>query len=133
MNLMKWAYGGVFIATVMTGLTAFIISGISVYGVTDSVDTGELDKLEKIENSTSIGQEAQRRAEQAEARSNFFTLPNIVNLLRLPFEAVPIWELFISTGLDILGINQAPDNWPMLMGSAFIVITIAFKFANRVL
>jgi len=133
MNLQRWAYGGVFISAVMIGLTGFITTGIAEYGVTDNVDNGEMQKLEDIQESTSIAQDAQERAEQAEARSNFFTLPNIVNLLRLPFEAIPVWEEFISVAMDVTGINNAPQNWPMMMASSFLVITVAFKFAQRVL
>ena len=133
MKLQRWAYGGVFITAVMIGLTGFITTGIAEYGVTDNVENGEMQKLEDIQESTSIAQDAQERAEQAEARSNFFTLPNIVNLLRLPFEAIPVWEEFISVAMDVTGINNAPQNWPMMMASSFLVITVAFKFAQRVL
>jgi len=133
MNLKRWAIGGVFITTLMIGLTGFITTGIAEYGVTDNFQNGELDKLEDLEESTSIAQEAQKRAEQAEARSNFFTLPNIVNLLRLPFESVPIWESFLGTAMEVTGIYLAPGNWPMLLFGSFVIITIAFKFANRVL
>jgi len=133
MKLQRWAYGGVFVKAIMIGLTGFITTGIAEYGVTDNVDSGEMQKLESIEDSTSIAQQAQERAEQAEARSNFFTLPNIVNLLRLPFEAIPLWEEFISVMLDVTGVNNAPQNWPMVLASSFLVITVAFKFARRVL
>jgi len=133
MMLRKWAFGAVIISTVMIGLTGFITEGINMYGVSDNVDQGKLDQLEQVQNSTGIAQEAQQRAEQAEARSNFFTLPNIVNLLRLPFQAVGMWELFIGTSMQILGLNLAPQNWPMMLASSFIIITIAYKFAKRVL
>lgn len=133
MMLRKWAFGAVMISTVMIGLTGFITEGISMYGVSDNVDQGQLQQLEQVQNSTEIAQQAQQRAEQAEARSNFFTLPNIVNLLRLPFQAVGMWELFIGVSMQTLGLNLAPQNWPMMLASSFIIITIAYKFAQRVL
>ena len=132
-SLKQWALAGVFIATLMIGLTGFISTGLSTYQVTDKVDQGELQKLEKVENSTSIAQEAQRRAQQAEARSNFFTLPNIVNLLRLPFEAAPLLEQFANIAMEVLGLHHAPQQWPKMLVGSFILISIAFAFARRVL
>jgi len=132
-NLQKWAMGGVMIATIMIGLTGFITSGIAEYSVSDNFQSGNLNELEDLEESTSLAQDAQDRAEQAEARSNFFTLPNIVNLLRLPFEAVPLWESFIKTGLQISGLGFMHGNWLVTMFSSFALIAIAFAFSKRVL
>lgn len=133
MNLRRWAFGAVLITTVMIGITGFITEGVALYGLNDDFDAGSLENLEKVGNSTSIAKEARRRAEQAEARSNFFTLPNIVNLLRLPFQSIPVWEAFIGTGIQILGIQHASQGWPMILVSSFILIYIAYEFANRVL
>jgi len=133
MNLQKWAMGGVMIATVMVGITGFITSGIAQYSVDSNFQSGDLDKLENLEDKTSIAKDAQQRAESAEARSNFFTLPNIVNLLRLPFEAVPLWESFAAVAIDVTGLSYMHGNWLITMFSSFAVIAIAFAFASRVL
>lgn len=133
MNLEKWAMGGVFIATIMIALTGFITSGIAQYDVAGNFEDGKMDKLEKLESSTSIAQDAQQRAEQAEARSNFFTLPNIVNLLRLPFEAIPLWESFVGVTISVTGLSYAHGQWITTMFGSFALIAVAFKFAQRVL
>jgi hypothetical protein len=133
MNLQKWAMGGVMIATVMVGLTGFITSGIAEYSLDSNFQSGGLDQLENLEEKTSIAQDAQDRAEQAEARSNFFTLPNIVNLLRLPFEAVPLWESFAGVALNVSGLGFMHGNWLITMFSSFALIAVAFGFARRVL
>jgi len=131
-QLRDWAIAGVFIATLMAGITGFITTGLSQYGVTDNVDTGQLEQLEKIENSTSIAQEAQRRAEQAEARSDFFTLPNIINLFRLPFESVPLIEQFAGVVIQVTGLHYAPGQWPLILVGSIVVIVVAFRFGGRI-
>jgi len=133
MNLENWAMGGVFIATIMIALTGFITSGIAQYDVAGNFEDGKLDKLEDLEQSTSLAQDAQQRAEQAEARSNFFTLPNVVNLLRLPFEAIPLWESFVGVTISVTGLSYAHGSWLTTMFGAFALITVAFAFARRVL
>jgi hypothetical protein len=131
--LQKWAMGGVFITTIMIALTGFITSGITEYQVSSNFQDGEMDKLEELESSTSIAKDAQQRAEQAEARSNFFTLPNIVNLLRLPFEAVPLWESFVGVTISVTGLSYAHGQWITTMFGSFALIAVAFAFAKRVL
>jgi len=132
-DLQKWAFGGVMIATVMVALTGFITSGIAEYSLNSNFQSSDLDQLENLEEKTSIAEDAQDRAEQAEARSNFFTLPNIVNLLRLPFEAIPLWESFASTAIQVSGLAPMHGNWLITMFSSFALIAVAFAFANRVL
>jgi len=133
MSLKQWAIGGVVIATLMVGLTGMVSDGLSVYGVSQNVDSGKLDSLEEVENATQIADDAQRRAEQAQAKSNFFTLPKVVKLLRLPFDSIPIWEKFASVSIQTLGLQHAPGNWPLALFSSIISLSIAFAFGRRVL
>ena len=133
MKLQKWAMGGVMIATVMVALTGFITSGIAEYSLDNNFKSGGLDKLENLEESTSIAEDAQDRAEQAEARSNFFTLPNIINLMRLPFEAIPLWEQFAGVAIEVSGLSYMHGNWLVTLFSSFALISVAFIFAKRVL
>jgi len=132
-DLQNWAIGGVFIATIMVALTGFITSGITEYQVTDNFQDGKMQQLENLESSTSLAQDAKDRAQQAEARSNFFTLPNVVNLLRLPFESIPLWESFVGTMIGVTGLSQAHGQWITTLFSSFALITVAFAFARRVL
>lgn len=131
--LRSWAIAAVMITTMSIGVTGFITTGIAQYDVSGNVQDSDIDRLETLQNSTSIAQQAQTQAEEAEARSNFFTLPSIVNLLRLPFESIPIWQEFIGTIFDVTGLDMAPGGWPSVLAISVITIIIAFKFAGRVL
>jgi len=131
MDLKQWALAGVLIATVMVGLTGFISEGVSLYNVSDKVDQGELDKLEQIENSTSIARDAQRRAESINTRPDFSTLPGVIQILKLPFESIPVIGLFLSTLMDLTGVSAAHGGWPFTLAMAFVTVTIAFLIARR--
>lgn len=133
MALKQYAFTGVIIATVMIGLTGFISEGLAIYNVTGNVDTGELSKLESIENSTSIAADAQKRASSINTRQDFSTLPGVLQILKLPFEAVPIIGKFIGTSMNILGLSSAygATPWPYTLAISFVTITISFMILRR--
>jgi len=132
-QLRKWAIAAVMLTTMSIGITGFITTGIAEYDVAGNVQSSNVDRLEELEKSTSIAEQAQTQAEQAEARSSFFTLPSVVNLLRLPFESLGIWQTFIGIGFEFTGLNMAPGGWPSILAISAITIIIAFRFAGRVL
>lgn len=132
-QLRKFAIGAVMLTTISIGITGFITAGLAEYDVAGNVQSSDIDKIEELQNSTSIAKKAQTQAEQAEARSNFFTLPSVVNLLRLPFESIPIWQTFLGILAEFTGINMAPGQWPMVLAVSVITILIAFRFGGKVL
>jgi len=132
-GLKPWAVGALLITTLMIGLTGIISDGLSVYQVNQNVDTQQLEEIQDVSQATGIADTAQQRAEEAQAKSNFFTLPKVVKLLRLPFDAIPIWEKFVGTSMNILGLQYATSNWPLALFSGFIGLSIAFAFGRRVL
>lgn len=119
------------IATIMVGLTGFISEGLSIYQVSDNVDQGEIDRLKQIENSTSIARQAQNTAQGTGARPDFSSLPGVVDLFKLPFEAIPVIGLFLSTGLDVTGLSAAHGGWIYTLAITFVTLTVAFIFAGR--
>lgn len=119
------------IATVMVGLTGFISEGVSIYNVGGNVDSNELNKLEQIENSTSLATDAQQRATSANAVKDFTALPGVIEILKLPFEAIPVIGLFVQTSMDVTGLSSAHGGWPFALIMAFVSMSIAFLFARR--
>lgn len=130
MQLEKWAFGGVMISIVMGGLVGLISTGMTTYNVADNVQNQELDQLRQVQNSTSIAKEAQQRAQQAEARTSFFYLPQIVGLLKLPFQAIPVWQTFLSVSISVFGLEIGAQ-WLVGLAVSYITIKIAFRIAGR--
>lgn len=120
----------ILVATITVGITAFIGTGLAEYNVDQNVDQSELEKLEKIENATSITQKAESNAQNIQGRQNFFTLPNVVSTLKLPFEAAGLWKVFIGTIFEITDLNLA--NWAQTLILAVISSSVAFMIVRRI-
>jgi len=120
----------ILVATITVGITAFIGTGLTQYNVSENVDQSELEKLEKIENATSITNKAEENAQNIQGRQNFFTLPNVVSTLKLPFEAAGLWNVFIGTIFEITDLDLA--NWAQTLVLAVISSTVAFMIVRRV-
>jgi len=137
MKISDWVVGAVTIAMLTIGVTGFISDGISVYQVSDNVDMGELEKLQTETNTqldnTNLADNARQRAENVESKSNFFTLPGLINTFKLGFQSIGIWDSFARISLNILGLGAAHGGWPRLLITSIIGILVAFKFAERVL
>lgn len=131
MNLRRIAIAGVMITTLSAGFVGIILQGLSVHGLSGEVSTGELEELQKLQNSTDIAQTARERSESAEARSSFFSLPAVVNTFKTVFQSIPIWQTFFSVSAEVLGLQHARANWPMILVVSALLITIAYGLANR--
>jgi len=130
MNLKKWAFGSVMISVILGAIVGFISTGLTQYDVAGNVDSQRLDNLKEVQNSTSIAKEAQQRAQQAEARTSFFYLPQIVGLLKLPLQSIPVWSSFLSMASEAFGLGMA-GQWLITLGASFITLTIVYKIAAR--
>jgi len=130
MNLKKWAFGSVMISVMMGGLVGFISTGLTQYDVTGNVGGEQLDNLKEVQNSTSIAKEAQQRAQQAEARTSFFYLPQIVGLLKLPLQSIPVWSSFLGIASEAFGLGMT-GQWLITLATSFITLTIVYKIAAR--
>jgi len=128
--LRKWAIGGVMIATISLGLTTFIAGGMNITGYQGNVTSGELSELQQLQESSQITQTAQERSESVEARSEFFSLPGVVNTLRTVFQSIPIWEKMISATIEVFGLQYASQNWPQILAVSILFITISYRFAK---
>lgn len=132
MKLRMVVISALLVATMSLGVTSFIGDGLTEYGVSNNVDTASMERLEKIENATSITNKAQERASNVESKSNFFNLPGVFKTAKLTFDAVGLWDTFISIILDITGLNKAPGNWigTFVLGS--LSISVTFILITRV-
>lgn len=130
-QLRNFVIGALMIATVSVGLTGFISQGLNQYSQTSNVDTDGIEKLDKIGNATDIADRAQQRAENVEAKSQFFTLPGLVKTFKLAFDSIGVWDVFISTAVNLLGLNIV--NWPAAFATGAVTIAVAFIFARRIL
>jgi len=132
MKLHMVVVSALLVATMSVGMTGFISTGLTQYNDTTSdVDVSGMEKLEKIENATSITQKAKERASNVESKSNFFNLPGVVKTAKLTFDAVGLWGMFLSTIVEILGLNNAPQNWPKLLALGSLSVTVTFIFIKR--
>lgn len=131
MKLKDYVIGALLVATMTVGVTSFISTGLSEYGVQNNVNQQELDKLEKIENVTSITTKAKGRASNIESKSNFFNLPGVVKTGKLTFDALKLWDIFVGVIIDVTGLNNAAGNWPMIFLSATMSVSVAFIFVKR--
>jgi hypothetical protein len=132
MKLRTVVISALLVATMSAGITGFISDGLSEYGVQNNVDTGSLDKLEKIENATSITKKAQERASNVESKSNFFNLPGVFKTAKLTFDAVGLWDTFISIILSITGLNAAHGGWIGTLAIGALTVTVTFILITRV-
>jgi len=130
-QLVKFVIGALLVATVSVGLTGFISEGLNTYSKSSNVDTDGLKKLERVSNATDLADKAQQRAENVNAKSDFFTLPGLVKTFKLAFDSIGLWDIFISTSLNILGLNKV--SWPAAFATGAVTIAIAFIFARRIL
>lgn len=129
--LRKWAISGVMIVTLSIGIAGFIAGGLAVHGINGEVDTKELGELQDLQNTTGIAQTARERSENLEARSEFFSLPGVVNTLRTVFQSIPIWQTFIGVTIETFGIQYATENWPEILAVSSLLILISYKVVMR--
>lgn len=132
-QLYSYVIGALMIATLTVGLTGFISEGINVYGVNSNVQQGQLSKLKQMDNQTNLATKAKQRAENVNAKSNFFTLPGLIKTFKLAFQSIGLWDIFFTTSTNILGLQQATGNWLVVLASASIMVLIAFKFGGRII
>jgi len=132
MKLRTVVISALLVATMSAGVTSFISDGLTEYGVENNVDTGELEKLEKIENATSITRKAQERASNVESKSNFFNLPGVFKTAKLTYESVGLWDVFIGIILNITGLNQAAGNWIGTLAIGSLTVSVTFILITRV-
>lgn len=131
MKLQHFVIAALVVATMSVGLTSFISTGLTEYGVSDNVDTAGMQKLEKMENATSITTKAKDRAANIESKSNFFNLPGVVKTGKLTFDALKLWNIFINTIVQILGLNHAARGWPAILATGTLGVTVSFIFVKR--
>jgi len=131
MKLRNFVVAALAVATMSVGLTSFMSTGLEEYNVSDNVDTGGMQKLEKIENATSITTKAKDRAASVESKSNFFNLPGVVKTGKLTFDALKLWNIFINTIVQILGLHHAARGWPALLATGTLGVTVSFIFVKR--
>jgi len=129
--LRKWAIGGVMIVTLSIGLVGFISSGLKLHGIQGNVDTDGLNELNDLQNTTGITSTAQERSEDLEARSEFFSLPGVVNTLRTVFQSIPIWQTLIGVTIETFGLQYATQKWPQILAVSSLLIAISYKFVMR--
>jgi len=130
-QLRYFVIGALLISTFSVGLTGFISDGLSLYNAESQVDTGKLDRLNQIDNSTQLADKAQTRAENVNAKSDFFTLPGLIKTLKLAFDSIALWDVFITESLALLGLAKV--SWLQALLSGAVVLTVSFMFAQRVL
>lgn len=131
MKLEMIVVSALLIATMSIGLTSFISTGLTEYDVQNNVDTSSMKNLQRLENATSITQKAKDRASNVESKSNYFNLPGVVKTAKLTFDAVGLWNLFINIIVQIIGLNHAPGNWPVLFATGSLGVSVAFIFVRR--
>lgn len=126
--LRKWAIGGILLAMLSVGVTGVITGTLAVHGMNSQVDTSELEELSSLQNRTGISETAQQSAEDVEARSEFFSLPGVVNTLRTVFDSIPVWQTFITVAIDILGLGNAHGNWIQILAASSVLILVGYRF-----
>ncbi|MFB6192651.1 MAG: hypothetical protein ABEK00_00195 [Candidatus Nanohaloarchaea archaeon] len=131
MKLRMVVISALLLASMSIGLTSFISTGLTEYGVQNNVDTSNMQKLQKIENATSMTQKAKRRAANVESKSNYFNLPGVIKTAKLTFDAVGLWNVFINIIVKIVGLNHAPANWPVLFATGSLGVSVAYIFVKR--
>jgi len=131
MKLRMVVISALMIATMSVGMTQFISDGLSEYGTSSQVNQENFQKLQKLENATSITTKAQDRAENVESKSNFFNLPGVVKTAKLTFDSIGLWEQFLGIIAEILGLDAAPGNWPVLLATGTLGVSVSFIFVKR--
>jgi hypothetical protein len=119
------------VATMSIGLTSFMGTGMNQYDTSSKVNTTNMERLNRIENATSITQKAKNRAANVESKSNYFNLPGVVKTAKLTFDAVGLWNTFLVIIIEILGLNHAPSNWPLLLATGSLGVSVTFIFIKR--
>jgi len=132
MKLRMVVISALLVATMSVGITSFISDGLTEYGVSKNVDTESMERLEKIENATDITTKAQERASNVESKSNFFNLPGVFKTAKLTFDAVGLWDTFITIILDITGLDNAPGNWIGTLAVGTLTVSVTFILITRV-
>lgn len=131
MKLRNVVISALLIATMSVGMTQFISDGLSNYDTSSKVNQENFEKLEKLQNATDITTKASERASNVESKSNFFNLPGVVKTAKLTFDSVGLWEQFLGIIAEILGLDAAPGNWPVLLGTGTLGVSVAFIFVKR--
>jgi len=131
MKLRMIVVSALLLASMSIGMTSFISTGLTEYGVQNNVDTSSMENLQKIENATSLTQKAKQRASNVESKSNYFNLPGVIKTAKLTFDAVGLWNTFINVIVKIIGLNHAPGNWPVLFATGSLGVSVAFIFIKR--
>lgn len=131
MKLRMIVISALMVATMSIGLTSFIGDGLNEYDTSSQVNQDNLKQLQKLENATSITQKAQQRAANVESKSNFFNLPGVVKTAKLTFDAVGLWSIFLNIISKVLGLNAAPSNWPVLLATGTLGVSVSFIFVKR--
>lgn len=131
MKLQSVVITSLLIATMSIGLTSFISTGLTEYGVQNNVDQSEFKKLQKLENATSIATKASERSSNVESKSNFFNLPGVVKTGKLTFEALGLWNHFFTVIMSVTGLNAAPAGWPALLITSVLGVMVSFIFVKR--
>lgn len=131
MRLQMVVISALLVATMSLGMTSFIGTGLNEYNNSGSVDTANMERLNKIQNATSITEKAKERASNVESKSNFFNLPGVVKTAKLTYDALGLWAVFIGVIMEVTGLNQAPGNWPLTLATGALSVSITFIFIKR--
>lgn len=130
-NLRSIVIASLLMTTLSAGMYGFLTDGLTVYNAGADVDAGNLQKLDKLgDNSSRIAANAQDQAEQVESKSDFFSLPGIINTLLTVFDAIPIWEQFIQVFAETTGIDQA-GTWIYTLVTGILMVTASFIFVKQ--
>jgi len=130
-NLRSIVIASLLMTTLSAGMYGFLTDGLTVYNAGADVDAGSLQELDKLGNdSAKIAANAQDQAEQVESKSDFFSLPGIINTLLTVFDAIPIWEQFIQVFAEVTGIDQA-GTWIYTLVTGILMVTASFIFVKQ--
>lgn len=125
MNLKEIILGAA-VLSVFVGLQVGVFTDhIANFG--GSFESGELDKLQQMDNISSTTDVARQNAQGVEARSNYFNLPGIVQIFKLPFKVIDVYRVTIPVIGSALSIPYSVIN----LGLLFLTLTAVFKFARR--
>jgi len=127
MNLKEIVMGAA-ILSVIVGLQLNISSDhISNFNTDKNFDNSELDKLQQLDNISSTADVARQNAQGVEARSNYFNLPGIIEILKMPLDTLNVY----NTTLPIIGDVLHIPYQVVYLGILFLTLTAIFMFARR--
>lgn len=128
MNLKEIVLGAAILSVVIGLQMEVVTDHIAAFDTASNNIAGEkTDKLQQLDNISRQTDTARQSAESVQARSNYFDLPGIVEIFRMPLDTIGVYRLTMPI---IGGVLNIPSE-VVYLGTLFITLTAIYGFAKR--